>query len=79
MFRLGKYLIPFLLLSVPAFAQGPSMAERNLAALMQQIQPAVMMFAEDQQKQLAALKTQLDEAKARAAELEKQCGDACKK
>jgi len=57
-----------------ALAQQPlqTMAERNLSVAIQQIVPAVTLYAEDMARKLA-------EKDARIAELEKLCGEACKK
>ena len=49
-----------------------TMAERNLQVAIQQIVPAVSLLAEEAARKLA-------EKDARIAELEKLCGDACKK
>ena len=70
-----------LLLAAPAFvapcateAQQPqlTMAERNFSAAIQQIVPAASLYAEDMARRLA-------ERDARIAELEKLCGEPCKK
>lgn len=62
------------LLPVAAMAQQqsqPTMAERNLGIAVQQLAPAVGLYAEDMARKLA-------EKDARIAELEKLCGDVCK-
>lgn len=70
-----KTLLAVVVLLLPgaALAQQPqpSPAERNLAVALQQLAPAVTLFAEDMARQMAA-------KDARIAEVEKLCGDPCK-
>ena len=56
----------------PSQQQPVSAAERNLSMVMQQLIPAVTLYAEEMARKLA-------EQQVRIAELEKLCGDACKK
>ena len=66
-------ILVMMVLAGPALAQQPqpTLAERNLGIAVQQIAPAVGLYAEDMARKLA-------ERDARIADLEKLCGDLCK-
>ena len=75
MLRAGLCAAVALLPAAALAQQAPpqmNMAERNLSVAIQQIVPAVTLYAEDMARKLA-------EKDARIAELEKLCGEACKK
>lgn len=70
--RLLGFIVGVLVAGAAWAQQPPSMAERNMSLVINQLGPAVSLYAEEIQRQLA-LKD------ARIKELEEKCGEACKK
>lgn len=72
------FILAFIILSAPSFAQGnkagppPSTAVQGLGLAIQQLSVSASLYADEMQREIKMRDVRIQE-------LEKLCGDACKK